>query len=250
MPLLSGIGILVVASLLLRRLGLGRAGAWAVWVLATAPIAVRYGAYTRPYALPLFEMLLFAYATHRWLDGRQRRWLVTLVLTAVALPFTRVPEPCVFLGVTAVALAWASWRGRLRWADTWWVIATSLGALFLVGVPMFLLLGSETQGSFFDPSPGGILGRAGRGLHEIATAVVPLLGSSFPWWPLSLARAGGGGRGRRVAAAAVLVAVLLVPAGGAGGVRAGLPPAQPVQLLRAPLPLPRRRTSSCRRTSC
>ena len=186
-PLLSGIGILVVASLLLRRLGLGRAGAWAVWVLATAPIAVRYGAYTRPYALPMFEMLLFAYATHRWLDGRQRRWLVTLVLTAVALPFTRVPEPCVFLGVTAVALAWASWRGRLRWAETWWVIATSLGALFLVGVPMFLLLGSETQGSFFDPSPGGIMGRAGRGLHEIATAVVPLLGSSFPWWPLSLA---------------------------------------------------------------
>jgi hypothetical protein len=186
-PLLSGIGILVVTSLLLRRLGLGRAGAWAVWVLATAPLAVRYGAYTRPYALPLFEMLLFAYATHRWLDGRQRRWLVTLVVTALALPFTRVPEPCVFLGVTAVMLAWASWRGRLRWDDTRWVVATSLGALFLVGVPMFLVLGSETQGSFFDPSPGGILGRAGRGLHEIATAVVPLLGTSFPWWPLSLA---------------------------------------------------------------
>ena len=47
-PLLSGIGILVVTSLLLRRLGLGRAGAWAVFVLATAPLAVRSGADTRP----------------------------------------------------------------------------------------------------------------------------------------------------------------------------------------------------------
>jgi hypothetical protein len=54
-------------------------------------------------------------------------------------------------------------------------------------VPLFLLLGSQTQGSFFDPSPTGVLGRAGRGFHEIATSVVPLLGSSFPWWPLTVA---------------------------------------------------------------
>jgi hypothetical protein len=93
----------------------------------------------------------------------------------------------VFLGVAAASLAWSTRRGRLRWADTRPVVAISLGVLFAVGVPMFLILGSETQGAFFDPSPGGIVARAGRGVHEIWTSVVPLLGSSFPWWPLTLA---------------------------------------------------------------
>jgi hypothetical protein len=186
-PVLAGIGILVVAGALLRRLGLGYAGAWAVWVLATAPLAVRYGAYTRPYALPALWMLLFVLASHVWLTDRRRGWLAVAVATAVALPLTRVPEPCVFLAVTFLALSLASWTGRMRWRDTRPLVLAAGGSLVLVGVPLFLLLGSQTQGSFFDPSPAGMWSRAGRGFHEIATAVVPLLGQSFPWWPLSLA---------------------------------------------------------------
>ncbi len=184
-PVLAGIGILVVTGALLRRLGLGYAGAWAVWVLATAPLAVRYGAYTRPYALPALWMLLFVLASHHWLTDRRRGWLAVAVAAAVALPLTRVPEPCVFLAVTALALSLAAGTGRMRWRDTRPLVLAAGGSLVLVGVPLFLLLGSQTQGSFFDPSPTGIWHRAGRGFHEIATAVVPLLGQSFPWWPLS-----------------------------------------------------------------
>ena len=186
-PVLSAIGIFVVLSLLFRRLGLGRAGAWAVWVMATAPLMVRYGAYTRPYALPMFEMVLFAYALHRWLHERDRRWFRVLVGTAVALPLTRVPEPTVFLVVTALSLAWAVRRGHLARREVKPVVVTC-GVVFLVlALPLFLLLGSETSSNFFDPSPGGVLSRFGRGVHEMVTAAVPLLGTSFPWWPLSLA---------------------------------------------------------------
>jgi len=185
-PVLAGVGILVVAAALLRRLGLGYAGAWAVWVLATAPLAVRYGAYTRPYALPMLWMLLFVLASHHWLTDRRRGWLAVAVAAAVALPLTRVPEPCVFLAVTCLALSLAASTGRMRWRDVRPLVLAAGCSLFLVGVPLFLLLGSQTQGSFFDPSPSGVWSRAGRGFHEIATAVVPLLGESFPWWPLSL----------------------------------------------------------------
>lgn len=186
-PVLSGIAVLTLTSLLLRRLGLRGAGAWAVWVMATTPLMVRYGAYTRPYALPMAEMLLLGYALHRFLDGGGRRWLTLVWVSAVLLPLTRVPEPTVFLGVTAASLAWAAWRGRLPWAAARPPAVACLVALFVVGVPMFVLLGAKTSGSFFDPSPGGVVARAGRGFHEIATSVVPLLGGSFPWWPLTLA---------------------------------------------------------------
>ncbi len=186
-PVLAGIGILVVAAVWFRRVGLGRAGAWAVLVLATAPLAVRYGAYTRPYALPLLEMLLFAWATQCWLDERRKKWLVVLAVVAVSLPLTRVPEPMAFLGVAAATFVFLAWRRRLAWSQAGPVAAISIAVFLFLGLPLFFLLGSETQGTFFDPSPTGILGRSGRGLHELATAAVPLLGSSFPWWPTTVA---------------------------------------------------------------
>lgn len=185
-PVLAGIATLVVLSLLFRRLRLGLAGAFGIWVLATAPLMVRYSAYTRPYALPMFFMLLFAYAVHRWLDEGRRRWLVVAGATAVALPLTRVPEPTVFLGVTAAVLAWASLRGRLAWSRTGPVIAVGLGVLVLIGVPMYVLL-AYTADNFLDVSPTGVTGRLGEGADEIVTAVVPLLAYWMSWWPLSLA---------------------------------------------------------------
>ncbi len=183
-PVLAGIGILVLLSLLLRRLRLGFAGAFGVWVLATAPLMVRYSAYTRPYALPLFFMLLFAYAVHRWLDERRTGWLVLAGVTAVALPLTRVPEPTVFLGGMAATLAWFTLRGRFTWAQTRPVIAISLGVLFVVSVPMYLLL-AYTADNFLDTSPTGFVGRLGEGTAEIATSVVPLLAYWYSWWPLT-----------------------------------------------------------------
>lgn len=184
-PLLAGIGTLILMSLLLRRLRLGPAGAFAVLVLATAPLMVRYSTYTRPYALPLFLMVLFAYAAQKYLDEGRRGWLVVAAVTAVALPLTRVAEPVVFLLTTAAILAFLSYRGRLSWAQSGPLIAASGGTLVLVGLPMYLLLAARA-GSFYDPSPSGVLDRFGTGVREIATAVPPLLATSFPWWPATL----------------------------------------------------------------
>lgn len=184
-PVLAGIGTLTVLSLLLRRLGLGSAGAYAVLVLATAPLMVRYSTYTRPYALPVFFMMLFAYAAQRYLDERKRGWLATAALAAVALPLTRVPEPTVFLLTTAAVLAWLSRRGRFTRSQSGPLIAASAGTLIFIGFPLFLLLASSASG-FFDPSPSGVIDRFGTGVHELFTAVPPLLAESFPWWPITL----------------------------------------------------------------
>ena len=184
-PVLAGIGTLTVLSLLLRRLGLRSAGAFAVLVLATAPLMVRYSTYARPYALPMFLMMLFAYAAHRYIDERGRGWLATAALAAVALPLTRVPEPTVFLLTTAAVLAWVSRRGHLTRSQSRPLIAASAGTLIFIGLPLFLLLASSASG-FFDPSPSGVIDRFGTGVHEIFFAALPLLAKSFPWWPLTL----------------------------------------------------------------
>jgi len=183
-PVLAGIGTLIVLSLLWRRMRLGLAGAFGVWVMATAPMMIRYSAYTRPYALPLFIMMLFAYAVHRWLEERRSGWLVVAGISAVALPLTRVPEPMVFLGVTAATLAWFTLRGRFSWAQTRPVIAISLGVLVILGVPMYLLL-AYTADNFLDTNATGFVGRFGEGAHEIGTAALPLLASWYSWWPLT-----------------------------------------------------------------
>src|SRR3954451_11732983 len=47
-PILAGIGMLVFLALLLWRLPLGVAGAFGLWMVATAPLYIRYSGYTRP----------------------------------------------------------------------------------------------------------------------------------------------------------------------------------------------------------
>ncbi|MBA2560247.1 MAG: hypothetical protein H0V07_10260, partial [Propionibacteriales bacterium] len=179
------IGTLIVLSALLRSLRLGAAGAFAVLVLATAPLMVRYSTYARPYALPLFWMMLFAYAVHRYLGDGRRGWLRVAIVTAVALPLTRVPEPTVFLATTVAVLVLLSYRRRLPWARTWPLIAASGGSLVFLCVPMYLILAAHTE-SFFDPSPAGVVDRFGAGVHEMVTAVPALLATSFPWWPITV----------------------------------------------------------------
>jgi uncharacterized membrane protein len=183
-PVLAGIGTLVLMSLLLRRLGMAGAGAFGVWVLATAPLMVRYSAYTRPYALPLFLMMVFGYAVQRWLDDRQHRgWLVLAAAAAVAMLLTRLPEPTMFLVTTAAVLAWFAHRGRYSWSQTWPLVAISIGAVVLVGYPEFRSLSSSVV---FDLSPLGIANRFGSGMHHLATFVLPLLASWLPWWPVTV----------------------------------------------------------------
>jgi hypothetical protein len=184
-PVLAGIGTLVLMSLLLRRLGMGRAGAFGVWVLATAPLMVRYSAYTRPYALPLFLMMLFGYAAQRWLDDRRPGWLAVAGLAAAGLPLARVPEPMVFLVTAAAVLVWLAHRGRYTWSRAWPLVAISIGAVVFVGYPEFRSLDSQT-GGLVDLSLWATIDRFAKGVHELATWFVPLLGTWFPWWPVTV----------------------------------------------------------------
>ncbi|MGH3813192.1 MAG: ArnT family glycosyltransferase [Pseudonocardiaceae bacterium] len=184
-PVGSGIGTLVVTALLMRRLGLGAAGAFGLWVLATAPLMVRFSAYTRPYALPLFLMVLFLFAAQRWIDTRRRAWLLMAALAAVALPLARVPEPTAFLLMAAGVLLVLGVARRLTWAQTLPLVVISLGALVLVGYAMFRALASDASG-YFDLSPSGVISRLGPGAGELTTGFLPLLADWLPWWPITV----------------------------------------------------------------
>ena len=186
-PVLSGIGVLVVTALLLRRLGLGAAGAFGMWVLATAPVFLRYSAYTRPYMLPLLLMMLFVYAGHRWLEERRGGWLWLAVAAAAAaaLPLARVPEPIIFLGVSIVVLGWLGLRGHVAWTRAGPLAAVTAAAVVLVGYPLYAKLASEAE-SIYDPTPSGIASRFGKGVYELRTFWLSQLGDWFPWWPVTL----------------------------------------------------------------
>jgi hypothetical protein len=186
LPLLSGIGCLVLMALLLRRYGLRYAAAGAVLVMATEPLLVRYSAYTRPYTEPMVLMLLLAWAAQAWLDDGRRRWLVTVAVAAFALPLVRVPEPMTFLGVSLLVFLVLGWRREQPWRRVG-PLALVLGAAILtVGLWQLLALRSSSS-SFTDTSAEGLFAKAGRGVHELVTAFVPLLGNAFPWWPVTLA---------------------------------------------------------------
>lgn len=186
-PVLSGIGTLALMGLTLRRLRLGWAAVFAVWFMAVAPLMMRYSAYTRPYALPVFLMMVLVYGAVRWFDGYRARWLVVVFLGAFLLPLARVPEPVIYLGSTAVVLAFLTLRGRWAWRRSGPVIGLCLAALVCVGYPMYHSLVRATAGHpLYDPSPSGIAHRFGDGVHEIVTFLIPLLGDLFPWWPLTV----------------------------------------------------------------
>ena len=186
-PILSGVGVLMVVGFLMRRrLGLGAAGALALWVMATAPLMVRYGAYERPYMLPLFFMLLFVLAADEWLRGGHFAWLVLGFLTVVAMLFTRVPEPITFLMTTVLVLSFLALRRRMQWSRVLPVIAMIALALGGVGYPAYRALASKTSARVFDPSIGGIIERFGSGVHEIVTHLASLLATWMPWWPVTV----------------------------------------------------------------
>ncbi|MPZ63471.1 MAG: hypothetical protein GEU93_19740 [Propionibacteriales bacterium] len=186
-PIAAGIGALIVMSLLFRRLRLGAAGPFGVWVMATAPLLVRYSGYARPYALPLFLSVVFVYAGQRWMDERRIRWLVIAALAAAGLPLSRVPEPTAFLVTAGLVLAWFAVRGCFAWPAAVPLAAVAIGAVGLVGYPMYRDLASQTTGALYDPSPSRVIGGFDEGVAEIVTAQLPLLGSWLPWWPLTLA---------------------------------------------------------------
>ena len=184
-PVLSGITALILLSLLMRRFGLRYAGAFTVLVLATAPLMIRYSAYTRPYALPMMLMILATLAITAWLQGGKQRWLWVAAVTSVLLPLVRVPEPTAFLVITALIMWWYHFRGRLTTRQYLPVVVITLAAVLTVGLTQYFSL-AESANQYFDPNPSDIVHRFPDGVHEVVTWFFPLMADSFPWWPVTL----------------------------------------------------------------
>lgn len=185
-PLLAGIGTLVVMALLLRHQRLGYAGVLGLWVMATAPLMVRHAAYTRPYMLPIFFMVLFVYCAQRWIDDRHRGWLAGAAVAAVCLPLSRVPEALVFLAASIGLLGLITLRRKVSWSQSLPLVAILAGALALVAYPLYRTLAAQTQGKVLDTSPAGVIARFDTGATELLTYTVPLMARWLPWWPIAL----------------------------------------------------------------
>jgi hypothetical protein len=184
-PVAAGIIALILMSLILRQLRCGIGGVFAMWAMATAPLLVRYSAYTRPYALPLMLMLAYVFAAIRFEESRSKRWLVLLVIAAAAMPATRVPEPNLFLGVVLVITLWRVWRLRMARELAIPLVAVPLLAIALIGYPLYRVLAGQAE-NIWDPSPSGVVDRFPAGVHEVVHGFLPLLSEYLPWWPLLL----------------------------------------------------------------
>ena len=182
-PAVAAICTLALLAWLLRRVGTGFVGAGALWILATMPLFVRYAAYTRPYALPLFLVLVFIVATQCWLSSGRRGWLALVALAAVALPLSRVPEPTVFLLTVSATMVVAALRHRIEWGRAIPPAAIAALALLFAGIPMVRSLAEKAPG-LWDPNPSHVIDRWPSGVEEFTQGFLPLMGRALPFWPV------------------------------------------------------------------
>jgi hypothetical protein len=117
-----------------------------VWVplsiAGLSPLFLAFGAYARPYALPLALMVGFIVSADWW--RRARRWpaLLFTFLTASVLPLSRTVEPLLFLAAVSVLLGSLLIVNRSeRWAMPV-LIASGVG--LVVAVPITRLLSTAT----------------------------------------------------------------------------------------------------------
>ena len=183
--IVAGVGTLVVLAALFWRMGIGLAGVVTLGIVATSPLLIRYSAYARPYAVPVFLMVLCGYLLVRWLASGRGFHLVGVAVAAAALPLARVPEPTVFLVTTAVALVVLGWSRRHPWPRVLPAVAVVCVALVAVGYPVYRQLSASTSG-FAQANPLTALLRAGPQLRGLVTTLPQVLAEAFPWWPLTL----------------------------------------------------------------
>ncbi len=181
----AGVGTLVVLAALFWRLEVGVAGAVALGIITASPLMIRYSAYARPYAAPVFLMVLCGYLLVRWLGSGRWFHLAGLAIAAAALPLARVPEPTVFLAATALALVVLGRSGCHRWSRVLPAVAVVSLALVAVGYPMYREL-SASAGSFAQTNPLAALLNAGPQWRGLVTTLPQVLADAFPWWPLTL----------------------------------------------------------------
>ncbi|HEX6257501.1 MAG TPA: hypothetical protein VFZ70_16950 [Euzebyales bacterium] len=181
------IGTLTVLAALFARLQLGIAGPVAIGVVATAPLMVRYSAYVRPYALPLFLMVLCAYLLQRWLDTGRIARLVGVLAAAGLMPLARVPEPTAFLLTAVIALVVLGWLGPYDWRRVLPPVVALTVALVAVAYPQYQALQASVRNTSAEANPFAVLSNIGPQVHGLVTILPRVLAESFPWWPTTLA---------------------------------------------------------------
>lgn len=176
-----GIGTLIVFGALMMRTRLRKGAAASVLVLAMAPLLVSVTAYARPYALPLFLILLFLLATDVWLtDGR--KWAgAALTAAAILLPLSKTVEPVLALILSIVILLGWKIRADTDWSGSVWLpIGAAATGTIAVGLPIIIRLQSELAGYTIS----GVADVAG--LTRWFTEIPRALDESFSPWPIAL----------------------------------------------------------------
>jgi hypothetical protein len=186
LSVIFGIASLTVFGMLMLRSRLRTGSAAAVMVIAIAPLLVSVTAYARPYALPLFLILLFLLTTDVWLADR-RAWAgLVLFLTAILLPLSKTIEPNLALGLSiGVLLTW-KFLAEPKWKGTIWVpVGAATIGIIAIGVPVVIRLQSDLARYTIS----GVVHLAG--LSRWLTDIPQALEESFAPWPIALALAIG-----------------------------------------------------------
>lgn len=177
-----GVGSLGLLGALAVRGGLRFGAGVSVLLMALSPALVAVTAYARPYALPLFLVLTFLFATVLWLEERVWWAVPPLVVAALLLPVSRSLEPPIALGAAVVVLL--VWRFSSRtgsWKGSVWIpIGAASGALVAVGVPVLLRLRQEVT-TFTTDEPVTL-----SNLDRLATDVLEVMRIAAVRWPIAL----------------------------------------------------------------
>ena len=177
---LLGIASLALLGVLTFRNGFGWGSPMAVLLVATSAQLGSVLAYARPYALPLFLMLVLLVSIDEWLRT-SRRWLIPIMaVTALLLPLSRAAEPLIALGAVTLVLGFRQYVLKARPHGSALVpMGIALGAAVLVGVPVV-----ERMRSVFDryPTVDPLSTRIGEMLSDIPQ----MFSVVVPGWPLVL----------------------------------------------------------------
>lgn len=142
--MVAGLGIVVILISLLWHNRVRVGVPVTVAVLAVTPAFLSFTAYARPYALPLFLILLHVAMSDSWLRNGNKIVALRLAFVAMLLPLSRVFEPPAYLVLmTITVFVYRRWW-RPEWgARVWWIAASTTAALLAVELPVYRRL--QTQ---------------------------------------------------------------------------------------------------------
>lgn len=177
LSVLFGIGSLIVIAVLAIRSGFTTLGAVsAVGVMSLTPVLIGVTAYARPYALPMFLMLCFLVLANRWMRRGEPWVLLSLVVIAVLLPWSRTVEPLIFLVITGVVMVSMIWTGHDRRRAFWVLSVAAIGVIS--SVPALVLLSDQLADRTASESSSW------QRLSRLGSEVPATIGTAFPYWPL------------------------------------------------------------------